>query len=611
MRSGTSFFNKTLIRTDIRRYWPVLFAYTAVWMSLPLTQWTEAKFFGIGSGDYFAGDTIYDMMPAAIAIALVFGCMMAMAVFSYLTNSRSVGLMHSLPVRRTTHFASHVASALGMFVVANVFVALLTLLVQVLTGYTAPMDVLVWLAVSTMLDIIFFSMAVVCCMFTGWLLAVPVLYGALNCFVWVVQMLLQALGGLFYFGYRTASPSDAVMWCTPVMKLVDTLSDRYFRSPTGVLTSAQREELYPGRVLPRCLGGETWQTLVIYTVVAVVLLVLSWVLYRRRASESAADPVAFGWAKPIFRYGIALLGGLALGLGLYFILSLNSNYLQMPLLIVCLVIMGAICYFAAAMVISKSFKVFKSGWKGAVAVGVVLMVVCIVTKMDPTGFTNRIPEQEDVENVAMSASMDNYIPSDQYCADPEVIAAVLEGHKAILDYGERTDYANGWFSIFIRYDLKNGTTMYRTYNLDEEQVRNTPELKDALEQMLNQEEIRRTRITGRAYPLTEQEHLWGGYAELYGNGKDVHMALTEEEATAFYEALERDIQNGAGQIVIGAVRPTVQDMRIDLTTDQRDININSLPADATEALAVLEEVLKGADVTLDDLINTPDEGFVD
>ncbi len=194
MRSGTSFFNKTLIRTDIRRYWPVLFAYTAVWMSLPLTQWSEAQYIGNGSRDYFAGDTIYEMMPAAIAIALVFGCMMAMAVFSYLTNSRSVGLMHSLPVRRTTHFVSHVASALGMFVVANVFVALLTLLVQALTGSTAPMDVLVWLAVSTMLDIIFFSMAVVCCMFTGWLLAVPVLFGALNCFVWVVQMLLQSLG---------------------------------------------------------------------------------------------------------------------------------------------------------------------------------------------------------------------------------------------------------------------------------------------------------------------------------------------------------------------------------------------------------------------------------
>ena len=46
-------------------------------------------------------------------------------------------------------------------------------------------------------------------------------------------------------------------------------------------------------------------------------------LYRRRKSESAADPAAFPWMRPVFRYGTGLLGGLALGLGLWDVLLLQ------------------------------------------------------------------------------------------------------------------------------------------------------------------------------------------------------------------------------------------------------------------------------------------------
>lgn len=37
MRSVTSFFNPALARSDLRRHWPVLFLYTAIWMvALPV-----------------------------------------------------------------------------------------------------------------------------------------------------------------------------------------------------------------------------------------------------------------------------------------------------------------------------------------------------------------------------------------------------------------------------------------------------------------------------------------------------------------------------------------------------------------------------------------------
>lgn len=32
MRSATSFFNPALARSDLRRYWPVLFLYAGLWI---------------------------------------------------------------------------------------------------------------------------------------------------------------------------------------------------------------------------------------------------------------------------------------------------------------------------------------------------------------------------------------------------------------------------------------------------------------------------------------------------------------------------------------------------------------------------------------------------
>ena len=37
MRSVTSFFNPALARSDLRRHWPILFLYTAIWLvALPV-----------------------------------------------------------------------------------------------------------------------------------------------------------------------------------------------------------------------------------------------------------------------------------------------------------------------------------------------------------------------------------------------------------------------------------------------------------------------------------------------------------------------------------------------------------------------------------------------
>ena len=79
MRSATSFFDKTLVRTDVRRYWPLLFVYTAFWLLLlPVVQWSELPHVT------YAGDYIYNSMIFALGSAVAFGLLMAMGTLGRL-----------------------------------------------------------------------------------------------------------------------------------------------------------------------------------------------------------------------------------------------------------------------------------------------------------------------------------------------------------------------------------------------------------------------------------------------------------------------------------------------------------------------------------------------
>lgn len=113
MRSATSFFNGAIARSDLRRYWPVLFLYVGLWLIfLPIPVWNRAA--ERNPALVNLTELCADTYATAVVLALIFGGMMAMASFSYLMNPRSVGAMHALPQRRGTLFWTHFSPAGAM-----------------------------------------------------------------------------------------------------------------------------------------------------------------------------------------------------------------------------------------------------------------------------------------------------------------------------------------------------------------------------------------------------------------------------------------------------------------------------------------------------------------
>ncbi len=572
MRSATSFFDKTLIRTDVRRYWPLLFVYTGVWMILlPVVQWSNLPY------DNYAGDYLYQMMFGGMIMALISGVLMAMALYSYTMNSRSIGLMHSLPVTRHTQFFSHFIAGMGMMTVGKALVVLASLAVQMLHHNTDVKATLLWFAVTTLLELFFFSLSILCCMLTGWLLAVPVVYAAANSFAIIMTYLLQVLGELFYFGYSSGALPAITRWLTPVYALGEVLGEH------------ARAEEYPGDIMvvewklrPRIMNPEAWPVLIVYTVVALAFLLLAWHLYRKRASESAGDAVAFGWARPIFRYGIAVYGGLAFGFGLFSLLSMNRN--EQPntlLLLVCVILMGSMWYFIAEMLIRKAFRIFRKSWPGALILSAALVAVCVAAKLDITGYESRIPNAEDIESVEINIPAEDVYVNE--CVTADAIDAVIALHQAVVAEGTEPTGTDNYYNIRVTYELKDGSFLSRRYTLSWEQTVKSEAIRAAAEKVIAAEEIRYASVlNGRTIA---SDKLRGGYVT--GKMNDFEHQLTAEEAQRLYEALMQDLANGAGS------HEPMQEMTlrcsvyVELDAGDSSLWIDTIRPDFTETLQVL------------------------
>ena len=496
MPRKTSFCNRALLRSDVKRYWPLLFLYVAVWvMILPLPILQAGRWMvSVEQIQAEIHNTIYNALFGSIVMALLFGCLTAMAVWSYLMTTRAVGLLHALPVTRTEQFLSHSIAGLGMLTVGNVFIFLLSAACCAGRSYVDWAILGAWLLLTELMELFFFALASLCAMATGWLLAIPVLYGAVNAIAILLHAVVQAMANIFYYGYYTTGPAKAVMWLTPVGRIWTAIGHdtSYWITADGRVSPEYLEEGW--RVSH--LSPTAYTTCAIYAVVGLVLLALVWWLYQKRPSESAGDAMAFRWLRPIARWSIGLCGGWGLGLFLHYAVLYNSNLTQ---LLICQVILGVICFFAAQMLLQKKFRIFnKRWWLETAAMVLVLAAVTVCVKLDITGYQHRVPDAEDVTSVRFSASYADFTAD-----DPAAVESVISLHRAILEQydetGERLenqtylDTEGGPITRYVRvdYQLRNGTSLCREWRVS---IVNGSDVHRLLTQLMNRTDSRESLI---------------------------------------------------------------------------------------------------------------------
>ena len=533
MPRKTSFCNAALLRSDIKRYWPLLFLYVAVWVVILPMQILSAsrECDGVAEGimtvlQLRQHNVIIQSIPASVVMSLLFGCFAAMAVWSYLMSGRTVGLMHALPVTRTQAFFSHVLSALGALTAGNVLIFLLTALCSAGFSYVDWAALGTWLLLTELMALFFFALGSLCAMVTGWLLAVPVLYGAMNVIALLLYAVISTMTQMFYFGYSSSDIPEFITWLTPVGRIWDAVANGgaqpievQFREPIGTQTYHRFQ-----------LPASAFSTCIIYAAVGIALLALVWWLYKKRPSETTGDAMSFRWLRPIARWSIGLCGGLGLGLFLNYVI-LGSSFAG---LLICQLVMGVICFFAAQMLLQKKFRIFnKRWWLETAAMVLVLAAVTVCVKLDITGYQHRVPDAEDVTSVRFSASYADFTAD-----DPAAVESVISLHRAILEQydetGERLenrtylDTEGGPTTRYVRvdYQLRNGTSLCREWRVS---IVNGSDIHRLLTQLVSRTDSRESLMGLDALrKYGGVSNVVGGYVSQYGTG--AFADLTRQQA---------------------------------------------------------------------------------
>lgn len=555
MRSKTSCFNGTLFRKNLSRYWPLwgLASFGGALFPLAMLVNLLHSRFQNAWTPMQTKEMYYGVLSYGVpVISIVYAVLCAMAVWNYLYNARSVGLMHTLPIRREGLFVTNVLSGLVMMAIPYAVTGVLIVLVSLLYGGFEPVGVLVTILGVAGESIFFFGLATFCAFIVGNVFMLPALYGLLNFLAVLTDFTVNLLAQGFCFGLNS-SYSGTVEWLSPVVYLMQQVQPDSIYQEKLVQNSVYGP--YSTHVLTEVHLENGW-LIAVYAAVGVVLLVLAWLLYRRRRSESAGDVVAVNWMKPVFRYGwaafSAILGGRLL-YALFWESFQNGPYFTVLPMVLCMIVGGAIGFYAASMLLAKTLRVFRSTWKGMLAVALGCIALCAAMKLDVFGVVRRVPAADSVKQVNLYAADSNYYLTPGQ--DDELIEEVRALHQAIIndkDYAltaaspatEAYSSADGeipgaYANVRFTYTLNSGLKVERQYDLYLTRSRMAQEgtYDNLLDRLINSPEMRQKRIR-RQDGSFRMDSAW---IDTRTGGTD----LNSREVETILDAVARDAESGS------------------------------------------------------------------
>ena len=548
MQSKTSFFNRTLFRKNLSRYWPLWGFASFVGFLAPAALLVRV----IQSGETSVAplrvrEIYYYLVADAVPIvSIAYAILCAMAVWSYLYHPRSVSMMHSLPIRREGLFLTNLLSGLAMMAIPYLVAGGLgTLLFACCGGFDA------WGTLATILAVIgqsvtFFGLATFCAFLTGNIFALPVLYFLLNFLAPLGDWLCNLFARGFLFGF-TADYSGTVDFLCPMVYLTQRL---YVNSEYETVRDSALE--YQNRLTSVTLEN-AW-LIAAYAAAGLVFLALAYLLYRRRESERAGDVVAVRVFRPVFRFGVAALSALLGGRLLYALLwesfQVGDTFSPVPMAIF-LIIAGLIGYYAASMLLAKSLRVFRGSAVGALCLVAACIAFCAGMRYDLFGIERRIPDQNEITQLEIYLARNTYYltPEDQ----PELLSGAQDLQRTLIAqkdlirsnyetyrHGGSSSDPDASTNIRYIYTLKNGATVERFYTVSfaRSDLQTSGSYANVMDSFVNSPALRQARLRWG----DPEFHVESGWFSLQESGDN--FALGTQECERLLSAIAQDAENG-------------------------------------------------------------------
>lgn len=457
MRYKRSCFNSTLMKHDLRRFWPMPVVLLLLFLLLLLpsahsslqfarecetsTVFLEGSYGGIS---YTSQDVlsirrcaIYHRGGTVVMLEFVSALLSALLVMHHIHGRRQLQFYHGLPLTRRCLYLTSTVTGYFLGLVPLLISELCLMAMACSMGAELfPSLQLMGLTLSSFT--IFFGIAMIACTLAGQTLGAVLLYGGMNCFVFAVMTGGAGVARFILYGYdQSILLEDITTYLTPLLVMGNAANPLY--------NSAGQPAGFP--LAPIC----------IYFLVGLGLLGLGCYLYQIRQGEKAGEMIAFSGIKWLCTILVALIAGLLGTVTIVETTSINEDisFPAVTLMVLGFMILG---WFATEMVVRKSFRVLNRKTLSGCA-GLCLFSLLILTgaNLDVFGYVNHIPALDEASSACISL----------YGTTVELDTQdAISLHETILGHQEELSNntgINGGVQLTLDYYRDDALSMTRTY----------------------------------------------------------------------------------------------------------------------------------------------------
>ncbi len=550
--SDNHLFSFALWRRSSRKVWPLwLVFFIALLFLVPFSLFAQTSAIAEDKDQvlFFAKEFFYSTTISSLAcfILLAAGFFCALSQFSYLLGSTSSVAVHALPLKKKTLFFTNYLSGLFPPLAAETLCCLLCVPYLLLKGLAGSLPALfTMLLVLLVMTLLFYSLAVLGILLSGNIGMAAFFYLLFHFFAEAVHILLITFAGFFLYGFSGSAASFLTVF-SPAAEMLEWVP-------------------YIEDYDHRAFSFHGFPLMAAYFIAGLALFLVSMVLACYRKNEMAGAALGFPCLKPVFKYGasfaLALLGGAFL-INLVFSAYPSSYVPKTPCsVLICLALVllpGIAGYYAAEMVLQKSVRVFGYNAKRILPVCLVLAVGVLMAQLDVFHYSSRIPNAASISSVDFSIA--SPVSVEATITDSREIQllrslqdSIMEDRAAqgalqkqmVHDSSGNPPYTTCTASF--TYNLKNGTTVRRSYDLYyvDSSYESGSKSEKALVDTLSDENLAHTLYFGNlsADDLEAVDYYYKESGDASGSYQDYSLN-TPSQKKGFYEALEKDIQDGA------------------------------------------------------------------
>lgn len=408
--------------------------------------------------------------------AVILGILTAFFCFSFVYMKSAVDLYHSLPVRRGKLFVIRYLSGALPTVILQFLASLLSFAVLAIRGCVAVITVKALLFATLQSIMTFFmayNVAIIAIMLTGTLIVGVLGTGTLLSFTFFVTRLLQSYRSSCFQTYYFGSAESESIW-------------HMLLNPLAIVFINAENDRLALRI-------------VLIALELVLFFLLGMFLYRKRPSESVGKSLCHGISKHIIRIPLVILAALAGGLFVSFILtSLPTAWYWTAF-----AVSGILAHVVLELIFEQEVAGILRHPIQFLACLLIAGFVSVSFQYDLFGYDRYLPNREQVASVSIRlGSVENEVPhfetgedgelqygdydeilKEDLFTDPGTVLNLAKAGIADLNpersaikrrqsqmYGSPDYDAKEKMNYVIRYRLKSGRDVYRTYNAEADSV---------------------------------------------------------------------------------------------------------------------------------------------